>query len=137
MLPRRYRLRREIDVRRVRRHGQSWRHPLAILLVVPAGNKMIPLPQVAEQEIPRLSRFAFSASQRAGSAVARNRAKRLLREAVRAHLDHIEPGWDCLLIARQRTTTANYVEVQTAVNELLTRAHLLSYSVCRQGSLRN
>jgi len=73
-----------------------------------------------------LSRFAFSASRRVGHAVSRNRAKRLLRAAVFSNLTEIEPGWDCLLIARERTPDASYTEVQSAVKQLLSRAGILA-----------
>jgi ribonuclease P protein component len=108
---RRYRLQGSADIRQLRQEGKRWRHPLAILFVRPN-----------EQEI---SRFAFSASRRVGKAVARNRAKRLLREVVRLHLDEVKPGWNCLLIAREATAVADFNSVETAVLQLLARALLL------------
>ena len=71
------------------------------------------------------TRFAFTASRRVGKAVARNRGKRLLREAVRKQLGRIEPGWDCLFIAREATPTADFSAVEAAVSQLLVRASLL------------
>lgn len=60
-----------------------------------------------------------------GNAVQRNRARRLLREVIRRHLADIEPGWDCVLIARQAMHGAAYGDVETAVSSLLTRLQLL------------
>lgn len=123
MLRHRYRLHRSADVRRVRQNGRVWRHPLAILIAAP---------QRAEQEGQSAggpgacSRFAFLASRRVGMAVARNRAKRVLREAVRLHLQDIRPGWDCVMIARGTTANASFVDVETAVLQLLSRAQMLS-----------
>ncbi len=114
MLPKSFRLRQSADLQRVRRRGQSWRHPLAVLLVHESGPTMLDR-----------SRFAFVAGRRVGNAVVRNRVKRLLREAVRHHVDDIEAGWDCMLIARNALADASYIEVETAVSELLTRANLL------------
>jgi ribonuclease P protein component len=71
------------------------------------------------------TRFAFTASRRVGSAVARNRGKRLLREAVQEQLEIIEPGWDCLFIVRDPTPNAGYSAVQSAVLKLLRRADLV------------
>jgi len=105
-------LRHQRDIVRVRQQGQAKRHPLAVLLVSPNG--------IVE------SRFGFSASRHIGNAVARNRARRLLREVVRQQLPTIQPGWDCLLIARQQTPTASYQEVEAALLELFSRARLLS-----------
>lgn len=112
MLQPHHRLRRPADVQRVRQAGKSWRHPLVILLV-----QSNPLP---------VSRFAFVASRHVGKAIHRNRAKRLLREVVRAHLPEIQPGWDCVLIARPSLSTATLGEVDTAVTQLLQRAKLLN-----------
>ncbi len=111
MLQSSHRLRRPADVERVRREGHSWRHPLVILLV--HANSL------------DTSRFAFIASRRVGKAVRRNRARRLLRESVRLHLNEIQPGWDCVLIARSALPQASYAEVETAVLQLLARAKLL------------
>lgn len=111
MLPRHHRLRYSADLGQVREHGRRWRHPLIILL--------------AKENEQDGSRFSFLASRRVGKAVVRNRAKRLMREAIRLHLDEIEGGWDCLLISRAKTPTATFSEVETAVLQLLSRARLL------------
>lgn len=111
MLPKRYRLQRSSDLQRVRHRSQSWRHPLAILLVT--TNDL------------EVSRFAFAAGRSVGGAVVRNRAKRLLREAVRLNLAEIHPGFDCLLIGRQSVAGASFGQVETAVLALLQRAKLL------------
>ena len=111
MLPQEYRLRRADDLKQVRQNGRSRRHPLLIMIV--SSNEM------------QNSRFAFIASRRVGTAVTRNRVKRLLRESVRLSLDRIEPGWDCLLIARQSMASAPFGDVQSAILQLLERAHLM------------
>lgn len=112
MLPPLHRLKHAADVVQVQQQGRSWRHPLCIL-VVKAGQM-------------QTSRFAFVASRRVGKAVVRNRVRRLLREAVRLHLDDIQPGWDCVWIARPQLSQASFAEAETAVLHLLTRAKLLA-----------
>jgi len=111
MLPQENRLRRTDDLKRVRQHGRSRRHPLLIMIV--SGNQV------------QKSRFAFVTSRRIGTAVIRNRVKRLLRESVRLSLDRIEPGWDCVLIANPSIAQVSFAEVQSVVLQLLDRLHIL------------
>ncbi len=50
-------------------------------------------------------RVGFTCSKKVGNAVARNRAKRRLREAARFVLpEHGRPGWDYVLIGHRETT---------------------------------
>jgi len=111
VLPKRYRLRHSADLERVRQQGQSWRHPLVILLVITNAHSV--------------SRFGLIASRRVGKATVRNRARRLLRETLRCHVDEIKPGWDCLFIARPPIAQATFAQVEAAVLQLLARANLL------------
>lgn len=111
MLEQKVRLRRSDDINLVRKDGKSWRHPFVVLLV--------------RKNSLEVSRFAFITSRRVGNAVVRNRVKRLLRESVRYDLSLIEPGWDCLLIARPAIKTATFDETKTAVRRLLEQANLL------------
>jgi ribonuclease P protein component len=111
VLRQQHRLRHAADVALVRKQGQSWRHPFVILLI--------------HKNNLGVSRFGFTASRHVGNAVARNRAKRLLREAVRLHLNEIASGWDCLFIVRSNLPKASFVEVETAVLQVLSRAKVM------------
>ena len=52
-------------------------------------------------------RMGFTASKKVGNAVARNRAKRRLREVARMALPALgQPGWDYVLVARPDGTIA-------------------------------
>ncbi len=70
-----------------------------------------------------VSRVGIVASKKIGNAVVRNRAKRLLREAVR--LNSMVPGWDVVLVARKGVVGASYREVEPAFVRLMRRAKLL------------
>lgn len=111
MLPPPSRLRHSADIGRVRQRGQRWQHPLITLFV-----------DTQPQDVLTVTRFAFAAGRHIGKATVRNRAKRRLREIVRRNLDQIQPGRDCLFVARPSTPTADFGELERAVLQLLTRA---------------
>lgn len=108
---RKYRLTSAIDFKRVRRNGKSYAHPLVIVIVNPNDLS--------------ISRFGVAAGRSVGGAVQRNRAKRLLREAIRRNLPVISAGWDVILIARAALVAADGDAIQDAFTELLTRTGLL------------
>ncbi len=70
-------------------------------------------------------RIGISAGRTVGTAVERNRAKRLLREAIRPLLPQILSGWDIILLSRKALTDASFADIQAALLSLLQRAHLL------------
>ena len=108
---RQYRLRRSGDVRRTYDEGRSWVHPLLVLVARP--NEL------------DLSRVAFVAGRRVGNAVARNRAKRLMRVAARALYPRFDPGWDMVLVARQRLLEVKASQVEVALASLVRRAGII------------
>lgn len=111
MIERRIRLRRSGDVKRVYDEGRSWAHPLLVLIVRP--NEL------------GFSRVGVTASRKVGSAVERNRVKRLLREAARRLYPEFESKcWDVMLIARPKLVEVNEAEVEEALASLLDRAGL-------------
>lgn len=71
------------------------------------------------------SRIGVVAGRSLGSAVQRNRAKRLLRHAVAPLFPKISPGLDLLLIARRPLLEAKTPQVQAVLNTLLRRSNLL------------
>jgi ribonuclease P protein component len=106
------RLRRPEDFRRVRSEGRSWAHPLFVMSRAPNAEPY--------------SRVGISASRRVGGAVARNRARRLLREAMR-HLYHrVTVGWDIVLVARAALLEVQEPQVEAALATVLERAGLLT-----------
>jgi ribonuclease P protein component len=70
-------------------------------------------------------RFGIVAGKELGSAVERNRAKRLLREACRLNQERIREGHDLVLIARREMRGFSYKDAEEKVLELLKRAKLL------------
>lgn len=93
------------DFRRVREQGRCWSDPRMVLCTYPNAQASL--------------RVGYSVSKRIGGAVRRNRIKRLMRESIRAYSDLLEPGWDIVIIARQRVSLASYWDVQRSVGHLL------------------
>jgi len=111
---RNFRLKQSTDFKRVRRSGKSYAHPFIVLVVLPAEGAR--------------SLFGVTAGRSVGSAVQRNRAKRLIREAIRPLLPKVQPGWKVILIARKSILNAQLTEIRICLQMLLIRAHLLNDS---------
>jgi ribonuclease P protein component len=109
---RKFRLTRSEDFKRVRRSGKSYAHPLVVLIV-----------QAHDQ--PRL-KVGVTAGRTVGTAVYRNRAKRLLREAMRPLLPTLASSLDLILIARPGLVSATLEETRQALLNLLQRAQILT-----------
>jgi len=109
---RKFRLTRSEDFKRVRRSGKSYAHPL-VVLIVQSNNQ------------PRV-KVGVAAGRTVGTAVYRNRAKRLLREAMRTLIPNIASGLDLILIARPGLVSATLEDTRRALLNLLQRAQILT-----------
>jgi ribonuclease P protein component len=115
---RKFRLTRSEDFKRVRRSGKSYAHPLVVLIVQAQDKRNGPADE------PHL-KVGVTAGRAVGTAVYRNRAKRLLREALRPLLPNIASGLDLILIARPGLVSATLEETRQALLTLLQRAKIL------------
>ena len=120
-MQRKFRLTRSEDFKRVRRSGKSYAHPLVVLIVQRHDQR-----SGAEGAIdhPRM-KIGVAAGRTVGTAVHRNRAKRLLREAMRSLLPRLISNLDLILIARPGLVTATLEETRQALLTLLQRAEIL------------
>ena len=57
------------------------------------------------------NRLGITASVKLGHAVVRNRARRRLREVYRLNAHRLYAGWDIILVARGRTATVSWKEL--------------------------
>jgi ribonuclease P protein component len=96
----------------VRKTGKSWAHPLVILGA--AANGLA------------ITRYGVTTSKQINDAVARNRARRLLRESVRSLHPGVLAGWDVVLVARGPLAASGFRAVCAAVERLLRQARLIS-----------
>jgi ribonuclease P protein component len=110
-----FRLTRSEDFKRVRRDGKTYAHPLVVLIALKSENHDQPYVRVG-----------VAAGKTVGTAVYRNRAKRLLREAMRNLLPKIASNLDLVLIARPALVSATLEDTQRALLNLLQRAKILT-----------
>ncbi|MBL8050918.1 MAG: ribonuclease P protein component [Anaerolineales bacterium] len=96
----------------MRQTGKSYAHPLVVLVTKANGSK---------DHI----RVGVTAGKTTGTAVHRNRAKRLLREAMRLLIPNIASGYDFILIARPALVTSTLEDTRSALINLFQRANLL------------
>jgi ribonuclease P protein component len=111
-LPASERIRVRPEYERVYEEGQPHRAPLLVLFVLLA---------------PEFTRKAgFVAGRRVGGAVARNRSKRLMREAYRRNKSVLpDSGVHLVLVARSGCGEATYGELESQLLSLFERAGLM------------
>ena len=114
MVDRRYRLREEHDVKRVRSRGRSVAHGALVLRYIPNSLD------------PQQNRYTVIAGKRCGNSVQRNRLKRVVREALRAWHPILHQGYDLAFICRGDVNEMPDLETaQKTVNQILKRTDLV------------
>lgn len=116
MYAQKHRLAKKTDIDRVWKIGRSFATPIFSL-------------KVAKNSLPD-SRFAVVVGLKADKrAVVRNLAKRRMREAIRALLPGILPGYDVLVLGRQKATTAAFTDIHATLRFALGKLGLLRKDV--------
>jgi ribonuclease P protein component len=106
------RLRRAVEFQHVMRHGRRGSVPLFIVLAAPT----------AEPEPGRSGRLGITVSRRVGSAVERNRIKRVVREWFRRERGGLAPDVDLVVIARSAANGRGSADLCEALSEATRRA---------------
>lgn len=73
----------------------------------------------------RRNRVGLTASTKLGNAVQRNRARRRMRETYRLNAERLRSGWDLILVARTRTLTVSWPELNATFRRLCKKLGLL------------
>lgn len=111
MLPKKFRLHADNDIKRLVRGGKTFFLPQLTLKY-----------QVNDQKALRLG---FVVSTKVDKkAVIRNKVKRRMREALRAELDNIKNGNDLLFIAKKSCIDLNLVDLKKQIQFALKTTHL-------------
>jgi len=92
--------------------GRSYAHGVVVLYVAKRATGGGP------------ARAGFVVSRKVGGAVARNRAKRLLREALRLEGRDLPDGLDLVVVARPSVADVSYGEVAGDLRDVLNAAGL-------------
>ncbi|MDO4315063.1 MAG: ribonuclease P protein component [Oscillospiraceae bacterium] len=71
------------------------------------------------------SRLGITASVKLGHAVVRNRARRRLREVYRLNADKLRTGYDIILVARSRTASMPWMDLNETFLRLCRKLGLL------------
>ncbi|MGA2772571.1 MAG: ribonuclease P protein component [Bryobacteraceae bacterium] len=108
--PKRARLLRAKDFRRVYDQGTRYSNPLFAAFCV-------------REPQPDGPRIGFTTPRALGNAVVRNRIKRRLREAVRFHLDRLNPQWSIVINPRRKAFDAPLPELEREVERLFLRCN--------------
>ena len=119
-MDRRLRLRDDADIRRVRSRGRAVTEGPLVGRVLP--NRLLP---------PR-NRYTVIAGKKQGNAVARNRVKRLVREALRHLHPSLAPGIDLAIYVRGKAEEVpTYAVARALVERIVGRAGLVAASARR------
>ncbi len=110
------RLHRKADIERVFREGRRFPSTAAVLHA---------RLRTEEEAIAPDLRLCIIAGRRFSTAVARNRARRLLRETARVLLTSVRERWDLLLVARPEVLTQPYQERRQLLSEVFQKAGIL------------
>lgn len=110
MIPRNFRLKKKSEFKKIFETGKSIPGKYTVLIILKGSTK---------------KKIGFIASKKVGNAVARNRARRLMREVIRLNLSHIIEGTQIICIARATIKGASYNDVEKSILQSLKRSGML------------
>ena len=99
---------RNCDFRRLYYKGKAYTHPALVVY--------------AMKNSAGICRIGITVSKKIGTAVERNRCKRVIRAAYRAVESQLSGNWDFIFVARSKTRFLKSTQVQEILTELLQKA---------------
>ena len=105
-----FRLTRSSDFKAAYKIGKSYANRLVVMYIRPVSEE---------------TKAGFVVGRAFGSAVARNRAKRLLRESYRLNRHRVVPGYHLVFVARAASRGARLSSVEPAMLDIMARGDVL------------
>ena len=106
-LPHEWRLVRRAEFEAVYRGGRRRTSATFVIFLRPNGSEK--------------TRFGMSVKKALGNAVARNRIRRRVREALRLHREEIVPGWDVVIHPNRAVGTMEFAKLEAELLALMPR----------------
>lgn len=107
-----YKIKANGDFRRLYSRGKSLVDKAVVVYYIPTKRKKI--------------RIGVACGKKVGNAVKRNRAKRVMREAVRSILPEISGSYDIILVGRSMTPKLKSTEIAAVLEKMFVSAGILS-----------
>ena len=108
MLKQNYRLKKKYQFNYVYRVGKACHGKHHLLVFTPSKNLNV--------------KIGISVSKKVGNAVKRNRARRLLREAIMPFLPLLDPNYNVILVAKESIIDKKLSDVQTDLEKTIEKA---------------
>ena len=112
MLKQKYRLKKKYQFNYVYRVGKSCHGKYSMIVFSPSKNQNV--------------KIGISVSKKVGNSVKRNRARRLLREAVSPYLDSLKKNFNLIIVAKQAIDGKKLQDVRSDLTETFLKAELIS-----------
>ncbi len=106
-------LKRGREFRRVYKEGKS------------VSNRLLVLYYLKEGSAEEITRVGITVDHRVGSAVHRNRVKRLIKESVRSKAGIATPGYELVVVAKNDSCHRNFHEIDQSIGSLLQKARII------------
>lgn len=112
MLKREYRLRKKYMFNYCYKVGKVVHSKSTILYFTPSKNKNI--------------KVGISVSKKVGTAVKRNRARRVIRSAITPFLDSLKANYNIIIVARENILSFSFKDLSNQILYMLKKAELMN-----------